>query len=154
MRGVERKLTFPRMKARPGGVLRRSFPPPRRCGGGARRLTGARCALMLAMVCRSAAVCGDNILDLPDEECDDGNVYTGDGCSGNCRTERIAFQTFYNSSDCTGKIWKQLVFDDREYVRSKNANAELRSRAKLRLLAPRVAAASGLWRCPMARVTW
>ena len=92
---------------------------------------------MLAMVCRSAAVCGDNILDLPDEECDDGNVYTGDGCSGNCKSERIAFQTFYNSSDCTGKIWKQLVFDDREYVRSKNANAELRSRAKLRLLAPR-----------------
>ena len=97
---------------------------------------------MLAMVCRSAAVCGDNILDPPDEECDDGNVFTGDGCSGNCKTERIAFQTFYNSSDCTGKIWKQLLFDDREYVRSKNANAEMRLRSKLRLLAPRVPVAS------------
>ena len=107
---------------------------PRRCSPAWRNDSGraslwawARGALLLAMVCRSAAVCGDDILDLPDEECDDGNVFTGDGCSGECKTERIAFQVFYNSSDCTGKIWKMLVFDDREYVRSKNANAELRS---------------------------
>ena len=83
---------------------------------------------MLAMVCRSVAACGDNIVDLPDEECDDGNVFTGDGCSGSCKMERSALQTFYNSSDCAGKIWKQLVIDEREYVRSKDANVGLRPR--------------------------
>jgi cysteine-rich repeat protein len=80
------------------------------------------------LVMASAAACGDNIVDMPDEECDDGNVFTGDGCSGKCKTERIALQTFYNSSDCAGNLWKQLVVDEREYVRFKDANVGLRPR--------------------------
>ncbi len=108
--------------------LHRCAPAWCRCSGRASLWAGVRVVLLLAMACRSAAVCGDDILEVPAEECDDGNVFSGDGCSGDCRTERIAFQVFYNSSDCTGKVWKMLVFDDREYVRSKNANAELRSR--------------------------
>ena len=42
------------------------------------------------LVMASAAACGDNIVDMPDEECDDGNVFTGDGCSGKCKTERMS----------------------------------------------------------------
>ena len=111
----------------PRPQLRRCVPAWCRSSGRASLWAGARAVLLLAMVCRSGAVCGDGVPD-EGEECDDGNVFTGDGCSGDCKTERIAFQVFYNSSDCTGKVWKMLVFDDREYVRSKNANAELRSR--------------------------
>ena len=34
-----------------------------------------------------APVCGNNLLELP-EECDDGNELSGDGCSATCRLER------------------------------------------------------------------
>ena len=34
-----------------------------------------------------AAVCGDKIVDLEIEECDDGNLFDGDGCSAQCRDE-------------------------------------------------------------------
>ena len=87
-----------------------------------------RCVLGAVLLCSAAAVCGDGIPEpLQGEECDDGNVDDQDGCSGNCKRETIAYMTWYNSSDCTGKVWKQLVFNDREYVRSKNANPEIRS---------------------------
>ena len=33
------------------------------------------------------AVCGDGILVSPDEQCDDGNMIGGDGCSMNCQRE-------------------------------------------------------------------
>jgi cysteine-rich repeat protein len=38
------------------------------------------------------AVCGDGVLD-PGEECDDGNVAAGDGCSPTCRVEHPAVTT-------------------------------------------------------------
>jgi cysteine-rich repeat protein len=31
--------------------------------------------------------CGDGVLDSPDEQCDDGNTYIGDGCSNSCQIE-------------------------------------------------------------------
>lgn len=38
--------------------------------------------------------CGDGEIELPDEECDDGNVMGGDGCSSDCRKEfRLVFVT-------------------------------------------------------------
>lgn len=78
-----------------------------------------RFVLGLALVCGTAAVCGDSIFE-PGEECDDGNVMDNDGCSGQCKTEPLAFMTWYASANCTGKIYKQEIFNDREYVRSKH----------------------------------
>jgi fibro-slime domain-containing protein len=34
-----------------------------------------------------AAVCGDGVVQAPEEDCDDGNVQPGDGCSATCATE-------------------------------------------------------------------
>lgn len=34
--------------------------------------------------------CGDGVLDMPLERCDDGNARTGDGCSPLCQPERAA----------------------------------------------------------------
>ena len=85
-----------------------------------------RMVIGLGLVCTAAAVCGDGIPEVPQEECDDNNVVDQDGCSGTCKRERIAYMTWYNSSDCSGKIWKQEIFNDREYVRSKNANPDYR----------------------------
>jgi cysteine-rich repeat protein len=43
------------------------------------------------------AVCGDGMQVVPDEECDDGNDYEGDGCRGDCiRTECDVFPTTYD----------------------------------------------------------
>ncbi|TSC79884.1 MAG: hypothetical protein G01um101425_361 [Candidatus Peregrinibacteria bacterium Gr01-1014_25] len=42
----------------------------------------ARCRLDCAL-----ARCGDSILDSATEQCDDGNVVNGDGCSASCRRE-------------------------------------------------------------------
>lgn len=35
----------------------------------------------------SCPVCGDGIVEVPDEGCDDGNTMDGDGCSANCTDE-------------------------------------------------------------------
>ena len=36
----------------------------------------------------SCPVCGDGVVEIPDEECDDGNNKTGDGCAANCTNEK------------------------------------------------------------------
>ncbi|MBI5045475.1 MAG: DUF4215 domain-containing protein [Candidatus Niyogibacteria bacterium] len=41
------------------------------------------------------AVCGNNILESP-EECDDGNVVSGDGCSATCVREFPEVQPYFN----------------------------------------------------------
>ncbi len=38
-------------------------------------------------VVNSPPVCGNGTLEPPNEQCDDGNTVSGDGCSGNCRIE-------------------------------------------------------------------
>lgn len=38
--------------------------------------------------CNRIAVCGDNFIDSP-ETCEDGNVVSGDGCSGQCQLETL-----------------------------------------------------------------
>jgi len=47
---------------------------------------------------RIAVRCGDGILD-PDEECDDGNVVDGDGCSHDCRVTCEGQPTFSTIQD-------------------------------------------------------
>jgi len=52
--------------------------------------------------CTSA--CGDGNLDLPGEECDDGNQLDGDGCSSSCKVEggfTCSTVTAQDSSTCT-----------------------------------------------------
>jgi cysteine-rich repeat protein len=49
-----------------------------------------------AVVCPPAQ-CGDGMQIVPDEECDDGNDYDGDGCKTDCtKTECDAFATTFN----------------------------------------------------------
>jgi cysteine-rich repeat protein len=49
-----------------------------------------------AVVC-PPAVCGDGMQVMPNEECDDGNDYEGDGCRSDCvRTECEVFPTTYD----------------------------------------------------------
>src|SRR5207249_455274 len=43
--------------------------------------------------------CGDGVLD-PGEECDDGNVQSGDGCSATCRPE-VCFACAGEPSSCS-----------------------------------------------------
>ncbi|HKE18062.1 MAG TPA: DUF4215 domain-containing protein [Kofleriaceae bacterium] len=50
---------------------------------------GEFCALRFSSglgICKPLPVCGDGELGEIDEVCDDGNVMSGDGCSGDCRT--------------------------------------------------------------------
>eukprot|EP01116_Phalansterium_solitarium_P007376 TRINITY_DN2001_c0_g1_i1.p1 TRINITY_DN2001_c0_g1~~TRINITY_DN2001_c0_g1_i1.p1 ORF type:complete len:487 (-),score=80.00 TRINITY_DN2001_c0_g1_i1:906-2219(-) len=35
-----------------------------------------------------ASRCGNKVLELPDEQCDDGNLRSGDGCDASCKIER------------------------------------------------------------------
>jgi cysteine-rich repeat protein len=37
-----------------------------------------------------SSVCGDGVVDIPFEECDDGNFFDGDGCTNLCAIEAIA----------------------------------------------------------------
>eukprot|EP01079_Euglenida_sp_SAG-EU17-18_P006386 gene6386-1138_t len=39
------------------------------------------------------AVCGDQVLDAPHEECDDGNLEDGDGCDERCMKEKDVLET-------------------------------------------------------------
>src|SRR4029079_6629595 len=41
----------------------------------------------LTMTLGDPAVCGDSIVRMPIEQCDDGNTMAGDGCSPTCQTE-------------------------------------------------------------------
>ncbi|RYZ57476.1 MAG: fibro-slime domain-containing protein, partial [Proteobacteria bacterium] len=41
-----------------------------------------------SLECRTGPRCGDGVTQSPQEECDDGNRASGDGCSSACRTER------------------------------------------------------------------
>ena len=81
----------------------------------------------LSLLCTVAAqICGNGILEAPFEECDDNNVDSNDGCSSLCTVESIAYMTWYNSHNCTGKVLKQQIFNDREYLVSKDFRAALR----------------------------
>ena len=102
-----------------------------------KRRSRARCAstamfwlkfsIGLSLMCTVAAqICGNAIVEAPFEECDDDNVDSNDGCSSLCKVESIAYMTWYNSSDCTGKVVKQQIFNDREYLVSKDFRATLR----------------------------
>jgi cysteine-rich repeat protein len=91
-----------------------------------RQRAGLGLALAAALVRAAAAVCGDGNLEPPKEACDDGNAIDHDGCSGQCQREEIAYQTWYESDDCTGKVLKRVVFNDREYLRSKDARIDFR----------------------------
>ena len=47
--------------------------------------------------------CGDGLLESGGEECDDGNIFSGDGCTGDCKTERgflCSGGTVTSSSKC------------------------------------------------------
>jgi cysteine-rich repeat protein len=58
-------------------------------GNGAEGPIGARPQGMCVVPVPAASRCGDGILD-PGEECDDGNLTDGDGCSAVCRLEVCA----------------------------------------------------------------
>src|SRR5437868_6824776 len=47
---------------------------------------GTHCAGVQAICIKNDKTCGDGKQD-PDEECDDGNVTNGDGCSQFCKKE-------------------------------------------------------------------
>ncbi|MBU1705813.1 DUF4215 domain-containing protein, partial [Patescibacteria group bacterium] len=49
------------------------------------------------------AVCGDRLVDLEVEDCDDGNTLNGDGCSANCLTEGTDAPTCGNNDLQTGE---------------------------------------------------
>jgi len=51
----------------------------------------------------SGGLCGDSVLS-PDEQCEDGNTATGDGCSDTCRAE-----TFLVSQRAGGDVAEQTV---------------------------------------------
>lgn len=48
---------------------------------------GAAFYIQDALLC-PAATCGNHVIELPGEECDDGNRISGDGCSDTCLVER------------------------------------------------------------------
>jgi cysteine-rich repeat protein len=47
---------------------------------------GAQFYIQQAVLC-PAAVCGNGIVELPDEDCDDGNTTDGDACPANCKQQ-------------------------------------------------------------------
>jgi cysteine-rich repeat protein len=50
---------------------------------------------------RAIAVCGNTVTESPAEDCDDGNVVAGDGCSPDCRNEAPLEGT---AADCVAKM--------------------------------------------------
>jgi cysteine-rich repeat protein len=47
-------------------------------------------ALIIVAFCQTAhaaATCGNGVREAPDEACDDGNVFSGDGCNVTCGIE-------------------------------------------------------------------
>jgi hypothetical protein len=42
-----------------------------------------------ALCCRPTSTCGDNDVDQPEEECDDGNMSNDDQCFNNCMTKTV-----------------------------------------------------------------
>ena len=63
------------------------------------------CMVVLASLCTAAAFC----IRL----CK--NKVEHDGCSTTCKIEKVAYMTWYNTSDCSGKILMQLAFNDRNH---------------------------------------
>ena len=57
-----------------------SFDYTSNCGSGSRSASGSTKVICL--------FCGDGAVNLPGEECDDGNKIVGDGCSPDCKIEQ------------------------------------------------------------------
>lgn len=64
--------------------------PPPFCGDGI--CNGLETAETCAIDCAASPVCGNGVVEGA-EECDDGNLANGDGCSDACRVEEIVCQT-------------------------------------------------------------
>ena len=47
--------------------------------------------LLLALSLAGCQVCGDGVLNRPQERCDDGNITPGDGCGADCQEERMFY---------------------------------------------------------------
>jgi cysteine-rich repeat protein len=58
-------------------------------------------ALVVGLRAAAVAVCGDGILDLPDEQCDDGNTVDGDCCSATCQFENPGSPCADDGNPCT-----------------------------------------------------
>jgi cysteine-rich repeat protein len=65
-------------------------------GGGSGRST--------EIECYEPASCGDGKVNLPGEECDDGNLVNGDGCDKHCKIESNNGCSTGNDTWCKGKI--------------------------------------------------
>ena len=69
----------------------------------------ASIAVNLALVCPAMSTCGDEIID-PGEDCDDGNLFGGDGCAQNCTDEHARmFLVDPNTSGATTQFSHSLV---------------------------------------------
>lgn len=53
-------------------------------------------------IAATPAVCGDTVLDVGEEECDDGNAWSGDGCSSTCRQEVCGNDILDPGEQCDG----------------------------------------------------
>jgi uncharacterized protein (TIGR03382 family) len=60
--------------------------------------------------------CGDGILD-PDEQCDDGNDFDGDGCSSDCKLEVTATGGCSASGPSLGAVLALLLLRRRRKLR-------------------------------------
>ena len=68
-------------------------------------------------------LCGNEQIDAPEEECDDGAAADGDGCSSVCLIEP-GYQCFFEPSEC--ELIPELVVDDVELPEGEAAEVEIR----------------------------
>ena len=59
----------------------------------------AALALTFVLSESAHASCGDGVLTVPDEQCDDGNNLDGDGCSANCTIEEFCGDGIVNGDE-------------------------------------------------------
>lgn len=71
------------------------------------------------------AVCGNETLESPPEQCDDGNTTSGDGCSSTCQTEFVNFPTKDAAQPQPGSAPGDDGYEDARdaYVAKFNTNA-------------------------------
>jgi cysteine-rich repeat protein len=73
--------------------------------------------------CVEGNICGNNILE-SGEECDDGDIFDGDGCSSNCKLEKCKDYDFSNVNWEMSLLNSSYVFFDfnRSYDSCKDSN--------------------------------